>query len=221
MSEYSAPSQNSASTKYFHMRNKNTSYYLAVILIVLALANACSKKAEPQNTSNVMKFSVDTLLLDEQVKSAELALQFRAPKGWKPLESALQKELEAKMSAVDSAEIRILTKYVFKRSQGTSALAVSTLVFPSLDTTFTQKMVHYTTRINSSVDTSSMKVARFTKGNIPMTQFVFRSPQSVAFKLLFPSNNQILQFDYIIATSEFNNEIRAVESSIGSILLSQ
>jgi hypothetical protein len=203
------------------MRNKNTSYFLAVLMIVLALANACSKKEEPRNTDKVMKFSVDTLLLDEQVKSSELAIQFRAPKDWKPLENSLQKELEAKMSAVDSAEIRILTKYVFKRSQGASALAVSGIVFPKTDTTFTQKMVHYTNRITSSVDTTSMQVARFTKGNIPMTQFVFRSPQSIAFKLLFPSNNQILQFDYIIATSEFTKEIRAVESSIGSILLSQ
>jgi hypothetical protein len=180
---------------------------------------SCGKKQEERPIVPTMKFAVDTALLGERVRSENLGLSFSVPKNWKPLESSLEKELQEKMAQQDSTNIRVMTKYVFKNVHGNSVVAVSTILFPQKNQTYQQNLDLYASRIQSGVDSNSIQKAVFLKGDIPITQFVVRSPQGVMFKLLFPSKNHFIQCDYILPSSEFTNEIRAVESSIGSFLL--
>ncbi len=192
-----------------------------VCLCVVLCISACTEKRASTPSSKNIRVEVDSTLLDISVLDTALNLTFRVPKDWKPLESAMQAEMQAKLAQQDTNDIRIAPKHVFKRVQGKSALAVSELYFPSGMTNTAQKIDEYTKRIKSGMDTSSCQVARFTNNAIPITQIVLRSPQTVAFKLLIPSAGRIFQFDYILALPEFNQNIRAVESSIGSIFISK
>lgn len=203
--------------------NSFHNYYSVALLCSIIICVGCTSKQDikPKIPSNVV-FTVDSTLISMRMQALDSGITYCAPKTWKPLDAALQAQIQQKMEEQNSSEIRINTSLVYRKENGMSALAVSELQFPSQSALSGAENINtFVRRITSSLDSTTVQVARFKKGEIPLTQIVIRTPESVNFKVLLSTKNRILLFDYILAMPEFTTEIRAVESSIGSILISQ
>jgi hypothetical protein len=67
---------------------------------------------------------------------------------------------------------------------------------------------------------SPTKVGDFLKDNILFTQYLIQDENRINFKLLFFNpKDQLIQFDYILQKDSYVLELKAIESSIGSIKL--
>jgi hypothetical protein len=193
----------------------------AVLLVFLAISYACTKKQEPNNTIPLVKFEVNRRLLGDSILSKVHKVSFFVPKDWKPLPKDIEEKLRLRLSEQNIGEIRPQPMYLFVGEKSKATLIVSTLDFPQQDSTVALKKAHFVRKVQSQIDSTMLRVSEFRKGTMPLVQCVIRTPTQITFKILIEAETTLLQFDYIIPMAIYNNEIRAVESSIGSIFTIQ
>jgi hypothetical protein len=69
-------------------------------------------------------------------------------------------------------------------------------------------------------DSPKVKKAVYMKDGIKITQFLIQKNNIVNFRLLFNNGDgKLLQFDYLAGIRDYSLEVKAIESSIGSIKL--
>ena len=192
----------------------------ALLLVSFAMSSACTKQEPSKNITPSVIFEVNRQLLGDSVISKAHHISFAPPKGWEALPKNIEEQFRAKLEQANTGDIRPQPHYIFV-SKSKATLMVSSLEFPLQDTTLALKRAHYVGKMKSQIDSTMLRVAEFRKGVMLLTQCVIRTPTQISFKILVESEQTLLQFDYIVPLAVYNNEIRAVESSIGSIFTIQ
>ena len=189
--------------------------FLTTFIIVIVLF--CSR--ENNNTSEKteeLTFEVDSTKLELTSYNQDLGIQFNAPKGWTPISHTIFEQFSKRDTVVfiENSDIKIQPKSIFFNEAHKTLLYISQLQKLE-DSTWVEK---YKGLIQTKF--SPVKVGDFLKDDILFTQFLIQDKHLVTFKLLFFNlNNQLIQFDYIIPKDTYLSEIKAIESSIGSIKL--
>lgn len=198
-------------------------YSITCIILV-----GCSTRDKPQkNTIPTLTFTVNRQLLGDSILIADEDLKIIAPRHWKPMTAMQMNELSEKMRILEANSsdstnlIRVSVQSVFVLQDGAASLVISRIRFPKQDSTEDLQRVHYSQLTKKRIDSTSLGIADFMCNNTHFTQFMIRTPQSVSFRLVFKARSSMMQCDYIIPNNIFQQEIRAVESSIGSILFTQ
>lgn len=194
---------------------------ICLLVVFFVIQTACTKQETPKNETPLVTFQVNRQLLGDSVASTLYKITFFPPKDWITLPKDIEEQFRSKLEQANTGDIRPQPLYVFVAKKSKATLMVSSLEFAQLDTNVAMKRLYYVNRIKSQIDSTMLRVAEFRKGTIVCTQCVIRTPTQISFKLLIESEQKLLQFDYIILLSVYNQEIRAVESSIGSIITIQ
>ena len=198
------------------------------ILLVALWVIACSQRSEPETSSdkkqmNQMAFEVQRERLGDSLGSQRCGVSMFAPRDWKPLAPEMLEQMRSRIAALthDTAAFRLQPEYVFAKQQTGVSLTLSRVLFRDTTLSGSVRLQHYTASLlAANPDTNTVKTAAFLKGDIPITQVFLRHEQQIAYKLLFlNARNEILQLDYVLPLQVFEAEIKAVESSIGSIAL--
>lgn len=184
-------------------------------MLVFLSVGCGQERQEASSDMPRMSFDVDTTRLGAPVQAAAYDIAFRPPAGWAPLSSAeLDSMSHAGTALSDTAALRPL--YVFLDATQGSVLSVGRL---RLDTTatFGEQMKQYGASLNQQFG-DTLRQAQFMKDELYMAQFLAQPEGLVNFKLVFEAPSEgLLQFDYVVPQSVYPQEVRSVESSIGSI----
>jgi sporulation protein YlmC with PRC-barrel domain len=164
-------------------------------------------------------FEIDDQKLSESIIDDSLQIVFCPPKNWKSLS---EKEKEAFIIKMDSlkqigSDISIHPKHIFVHSSIHCFLMVHSVDFTGDTLDVGEIENEYNAYLLNKFENQLLKKGIFLKDNILMTQYVIKDGARIIFKLFFRiKNNRLVQFDYFVF-SNHEEEIRAIESSIGSI----
>ena len=188
-----------------------------LIITLISFLLFCSKQnktSSPEVTE--LAFEVDSTRLELTRHDQYLGIQFNSPKGWtltpKTLFEAFSKQESS--TFLEGSDFKISPISIFLNQEKKSILYISQM-HGFQDSTSVDKYKDLIQRIFSP-----NKVGDFFKDNILFTQYLIQDENRVNFKLLFfNSKNQLIQFDYIVPNNFYISELKAIESSIGSIHL--
>jgi hypothetical protein len=192
-----------------------------VLMVLCCTVLACANKDEPRKSIPLVKFDVNPQLLGDSIVSNLLAVKFSIPKHWKRLPPAIEEQVRVRLAEVNVGDIRPEPLYIFVEGKSNATLTVSSLTFAALGSSVAQQREVYVRRITTQIDTTKLQVSEFRKDNMHLTQCVIRSSEKILFRVLVEAKKQLLQFDYAIPLTVYTQEIKAVESSIGSIFTIQ
>lgn len=178
---------------------------------------ACSS-AEEKN-ADALKFQVDSALLEQARALEPYQITFRAPKNWKKIDKVLFDSLRARV-AMEREEMgfSLVPLEIYSKQENEAMLAVSEMRIPSDKDAV---LGTYYSQLENAFPGFEVKQGTFTSGDLFFRQYLIYSPDRVMFKLIAHKDNtdtHYLQFDYIIPREHYGNEIKAIESSIGSIV---
>lgn len=193
------------------------SFIIIAFITLITLLLFCSKpdKTSSQEVAELV-FEVDSTRLELTSHDRYLSIQFNSPKGWTLIPKRLFEAFSKQDSSIflQGADFKITPISIFLNQESKSLLYISQ-IHGIQDSASVDK---YKALIQRTF--SPTKVGDFLKDNILFTQYLIQNENHVNFKLLFfNSKNQLVQFDYIIPKDFYVSELKAIESSIGSIKL--
>lgn len=184
------------------------------IIILIAFLFFCSKQEQKSaEHTTELTFQVDSTKLESAIHQTDLGITFNPPKGWTQISDQLLEEFSKRNpSAMQDSLFLVKPVSVFFNKDTKSFLYILK-VLSSDDST---SIDYYKKLIE--VHLSPAKTGDFTKDKIHFNQYLIQDKARVNFKLLFSNlNSEFIQFDYIIPIESYASELKAIESSIGSI----
>lgn len=194
-----------------HIPNKSLNITLVALLLF------CSKSDRlPSEKVTELAFEVDSIKLELASVDQNLGIQFNSPKGWTLIPQKLFEAFSQQDSTIflKGSDFALAPISIFLNQDSKSLLYISQMrgIQDSVS------IDGYKNLIQGKF--SPTKAGDFLKDNILFTQYLIQNESRVNFKLLFfNSKNQLIQFDYIIPKDVYLSELKAIESSIGSIKL--
>jgi len=193
------------------MKNGRAWLWRAGVLLLLT-GIGCQKEA-PQVPA--MAFAVEAERLGETHQLEASGFQFQAPQRWQPL--TIQ-QVDTVTQSLDLAGEAVVfhPQHVFLDSVNSSVLSVAT--FRLAEAPFEEQMAAYGHLLAERFEADSVRQTLFVKDGITMAQFLVQPEGLVNFKLVFEAApDHLVQFDYIVPHAEYHQEVKNIESSIGSI----
>lgn len=178
------------------------------------LLTASCREREPEVP--VMQFTVTPSLLGTAVVAEDLGVQFQPPAGWEPLSATAFDSLNQALERPDDT-VPLQPHYVFLDPTTGSLCSVTTVHFADTPA-FDEVIDRYGRLLAAQFPEDALRQGLFEKDGIRIAQFLVQPRGRVVFKLLFEAAmGKVLQFDYIVPSAVYAAEVKAIESSIGSI----
>jgi len=201
--------------------SKNMVKHITRFLILIGALSWLISCNQPQTSSGLqeMQFEVDTALLAENpVVDSSLGISFYTPKHWVKSEIgtlALPEEILQGQ--------HLVPEHYYMHPIDSSTMLVATLKNLSNEQ-IAMMRVDFHKIFNSQGIWNDVQHASFTFNNLNADQFLMHNDKIINFKLLVsaknaPANEERFSIDYIIPRSHYEENIKSVESSIGSLLL--
>ncbi len=187
---------------------------LLIVLISIILLN-CTKDKEREELETLV-FNVDSLLIGEQYTNPEIGISFCPPKEWNQLSSDLMTSIEQSLQEMeDSSSVDIILQNVFLNQQNSCICFLSTFqkTMPATEIRNTYLTELYAGDIQGSVTEGS-----YLHNGFKIRQLIHVQDDQVTIKLICISDEeQIFMLDYIVPSQFYEQNIRSIESSIGTI----
>lgn len=209
--------------KLFLLHRGIRHYLIIPAIFILGIAAAqtgCSpekdnKTAEPKEFT----FKIDSLRLGPAITDSLLNLKFSPPSGWNTAPRDTFNKITAS-SGIQSrnAQIILQPRHIFIDENSTHMLSVTEVKFRSSERPFREKAATYRSYLSKKIKTGDLKMGEFLKSGLHFVQFVIQQERQMDIRLLFENRNgKVIQFDYYAPLDQYENELPAIESSIGSI----
>ncbi len=195
---------------------------IIMTIIGVVYLTGCENKQAGENSLKQIQFNIDPKALGEEVIDSLFNISFKPPVEWKLLSSKLFKEFTVKADAQTNQNdpISFVHRYIFTDDSLKCLLNVSQIKFRDKDTTKEFQSAEYEKALYKKFGKEKLKRAEFLKEDLPVIQYMLNEEGKVNFKILFYNKaGELIQFDYVTDFSVYPKEIKAIESSIGSIQL--
>ena len=204
---------------YMSLRLGLTGHF--VFLIVFCLYHFGCSGGENESEVPIMEFSLAPDQLGQPVLLAEEGIRFQAPAGWTQLKAGEVGRLNhGTDDTIDAGPDSLLLRpmHIFMDDKTGSVLSVSYLR-SEVDASFSEQMKRYGTTLAKRFPQDSVRQTQFMKDDLHMAQYLLQPQGLVNFKVVFEAKHgALLQFDYVVPAVQYPEEVRAVESSIASIV---
>lgn len=187
----------------------------------MLFTSGCLKKSEPPEFP-AMNFNIERNLLGNKVECKEFGFSFNAPVDWN---EAGKKELDDASQALTKTlagkkDISINPLYIFIRSNG-CVLNIANIKLSAQQNNLKDKIKVYESVFFGDHVPPDIKKTLYSKDGINIVQYLLQENR-IDFRLLFISaKGDLIQFDYLADKRNYLNEVKAIESSIGSIKLTK
>jgi hypothetical protein len=188
---------------------------IAAFILLMFLTSACEKKTELKDTTpEEIQFTVNTTLLGNKINHDDL-FEFFVPKMLTIQESDFT-QLEEQLNSFLNDSIKVSFLYVFTDSLKENSLSVSRIILK--EKIQDDPINYYSELIGNSELFKNASKAKFQKEGMLISQFIIKHNNHVIIKIIFePKENYLIQFDYIFNEENYKQEVRSIESSMGSI----
>ncbi len=187
---------------------------ILLFLLISVLFISCSNK--DTKASDTIFFEVDSLLLDEKYYDEISHISFNPPKKWKPISSEMLEMLQKKAKIVaDTGLYEVIPIKVFENPSINSFCFFSCINELNPNTTGEEI---YISEIKERYSDHTIKEGSYVYHDLDIEQLIIFDKETVIIKLLIDSgNDNLFQLDYIIPKKYYEENIRVIESSIGSL----
>ncbi len=188
---------------------------LLIVLIPLILLN-CTKDKKKEELETLI-FDVDSLLIGEQYTNTEIGLSFCPPKEWNQISSNLMTSIEQSLQEIeDSSAVDIILQNVFLNQKNSCICFLSTFreTMPA-----TQIREVYLTELYAGDIQGSVTEGSYLHNGFNIRQLIHVQDDQVTIKLICISDDEhIFLLDYIVPSQFYEQNIRSIESSIGTLI---
>ncbi len=194
-----------------------------LIFLTFFLFVFCSGQGDGNKPSDdELYFNIDKNLLGEAEQLDEYRFSLNPPKNWlsvnEELFAALVKETANSADNELNIEYKPL-KMFFDENFGS---LLSVIHVKAGNDTLSGKAFEqaYIAMLDQNFPSGNPQKGSFTKNNKRFTQYLIQDDKRVAFKLIFlDQSGQVIQLDYNVDANRYIHELKAIESSIGSVSL--
>ena len=187
---------------------------LLFVLISLILLN-CAKDKNKEELETLV-FNIDSLLIGEQYTNPEIGISFCPPKEWNQLSSKLMTSIEQSLQEMeDSSSVDIILQDVFLNQINSCICFLSTF-----QKTITAKQIRdaYLTELLAGDIQGSVTEGSYLHNGLNIRQLIHVQDDQITIKLVCISDDEnIFMLDYIVPAQFYEQNIRAIESSLGTI----
>ena len=179
-----------------------------------------SPNAKKQETYETLVFKVDETRLEPIVVDTTLRIKIAAPKGWKKIEDSMLAEIVNTWALQQiSQELQVIPRWIFFNESSLSMCIVSRLESVSIapDATLLKNLK---TVYQNQFPEATVQGTVFMKDAFRMHQLMVIATDFVLIKLICDApETLVFEVDYRVPRDVYQTELRAIESSIGSINL--
>jgi hypothetical protein len=210
------------SCKSFHL--KIPKFLFITLIIAAALYSySCSEQQQdsPKSTGEI-SFNIDTTTLGDKIRLDKIGVEYHPPKNWELISGSFRDAMSTVDASISSDEQKIFFDPINFHFDSTtkSLLSVGSFEAPGEASDFNSNIIFYEGLLYEKYDSSQIRKGEFVKDNIAVTQYLIQVPEQVIFKLLFENGKgKFVEFDYVTQKSAYSGELKSIESSIGSIIL--
>ena len=188
---------------------------LLIVLISIVLLNCTKdkKKEEPET----LIFNVDSLLIGERYTNEEIGISFCPPKEWGQISSDLMVSIEQSLQEMeDSSAVEIILQNIFLNQKNSCICFLSTFqkTMPAAQIRDAYLAEIYAGDIQGSITEGS-----YLHNGFNIRQLIHVQDDQVTIKLICISDDEhIFLLDYIVPSLFYEQNIRSIESSIGTLI---
>jgi len=198
-----------------------------ILIILLLILNCTSSDSNSKAQNSELFFDVDSTKLGNQIENIDYGIKYSPPKGWELIAPELFKQFSQKSQPIqfgntplEDKKLLVQPISIFLKQENSCILYLSSIKGLEQEPDSGIAYEKYKNIVTQNFDSSLIKKGDFIRNNIAFTQFVLQHKNQISFKLVFLNHqNKIMQFDYIIPKQSYINELKAIESSLGSIQL--
>ncbi|MBT3168989.1 MAG: hypothetical protein HN952_04565 [Candidatus Cloacimonetes bacterium] len=177
--------------------------FFVLMLNVLACANS-------KESAESVIFNVDSLLIDEVFIDNEINVSFHPPINWTKLPKEQFQIIAEKISTLDSLEIEVILKQIFVSKEEQNVCVISNIVKDDV-----LIIAQYVDLLRNQHEI--LQELDFAYNGFLFKQISINNDEKIMLKFLIYNDNKIFMIDYLLKTNLYPNQVRAIESSIGSL----
>ena len=187
--------------------------------IIIGSLVGCDPPNSQKRTYETLVFNVDQTRLEPAITDTTLKIEISAPKGWKAIDDAMLMEVIDRLGDKLTQGLQMMPRWVFMNEDSRAMCVVSRLESGKvpLNETLLQTLE---TAYRTQFPKATVQRAIFMKDAFRVYQLMVGASDFVLIKLMCnASENPVFEVDYVVPRDVYETELRAIESSIGSINL--
>ena len=201
---------------------KNRSRFLQFLLcsIVISGFGACDSPNTTKQSYETLTFKVDETLLEPMITDTTLRIKMAPPKNWKKIDDPMLTQIINKLGTqLTMQELQLAPRSIFLNENSLAMCIVSELKGPDIEPDKTL-LKNLQTAYQNQFPNATVQEAIFTKDAFRIYQVMVIADDFVHIKLICDApETLIFEVDYRVPRDVYQTELRAIESSIGSINL--
>lgn len=173
----------------------------------------------PNPADESLVFHVDETRLEPAITDPTLKIEIAAPKGWKVIDDATLTQVIDQLGDTLAQGLQITPRWVFLNEATRTMCVVSKLegVKASPDETLLQTLEN---AYRNQFPMGKVQRATFRKDAFRVHQLIVVATDFVLIKLICDAlKSPVFEVDYVVPSDVYQRELRAIESSIGSLSL--
>jgi hypothetical protein len=191
--------------------------FVPVLFCFIALTSFnCSRNEEPLKKKEL---PVDSSLVQNKQDFPQYRFSFRPPVKWERLPKEMFDELKGRLKEKYPREKGVVYNPIdlFYNSEDKCMLYITSVNFLSVKS---DPYYEYDKVLRSSFGSSDVEYENYLKDGFKLMQYIIHDDIRVNFKAVFsPGKESLVQFDYLFPNAAFKEEIKAAESSLGTLEL--
>ena len=200
---------------------KNCSRVLQFLLfsIIINYFVGCDSPNVKKQPYETLVFKVDETRLEPTVIDATLRIKIAAPRNWKEIDDSMLAQVANKVDPQLVPGLQLVPRWIFLNESSRAMCVVSKL--DSIDIIPDETLLKtFETAYQNRFPNATVQSAVFMKDAFRIHQLMVIAVDFVRIKLICDApETLIFEVDYYIPKDVYKTELRAIESSIGSINL--
>ena len=186
-----------------------------IVLFIVIMIMGCAKEHATTKFAEVI-FNVDQSLLAEEYICSDVGISFHPPKNWEQISSELLISVKENLIASkDTSNISIVPLNVFMNMEKSFTCFLSTF---DNDLLARDTCENYINEFRMKNQELQYNEGSFAHNDLDFHQFIFTKDDFITINLFILFKDQkVIMIDYIMPSKYYEEELKVIESSIGTI----
>ena len=185
-----------------------------LVIIMLFSTISCDSNNEINDEFVIIEFNVNNNLLSDKSALIENIFQITFPTDYNKIENANFQKVKSIIDFDTTAYFQLSLVTIYNSLSGCSAILSKILsennVFNEIDSSYNNLLL-------DNFKTKNINKSKIKINGINSIQFIITTIDKVIIKLIFKIKGFYYQLDYIIPFSIYQEKLKSIESSIGSL----
>ena len=199
------------------MKNRSVFFQLLLCSLVISGFVGCDAPNTRKHAYETLTFQVDETRLEPAIADTTLSIKIAAPKHWKKIDEAMLAQVIKALDTHPIPELQPVPRWIFLNAASRAMCIVSTFnnVNVAPDATLLKTL---TIAYQNQFPNATVQSAIFMKDAFRIHQLMVSAADFVHIKLICDApETLVFEVDYRVPRDVYPTELRAIESSIGSI----